>query len=116
MDTAEFYQVYDYTDKTFIGVNGAAHHDVGDGHHEYGKVIQKVGGSVKIQRLDGTEAAFALGNRYKFAEVTKNKATGEVSVVVSTSDAVLGENTHPGEASHLVIHYRGVGIACFIFN
>ncbi len=116
MDTAEFYQVYDYDDKTFVGTNGAKHHDVGDGHHEYGTVVKKVGSSVRIRRLDGTEASFALGNRYKFAEVTKNKATGEVSVIVSTADAVLGENTHPGEGSELVIHYRGVGIACFIFN
>lgn len=118
MDITQFYQLYDYGDNTFID-NTGVHYDEGSESrvHLFGTVSVKEGdSSIKLTLPDGSKRSIELSSGYQFIEVTKNKQTGELSIKKSNVGAVLAENTHPGEASRIVLHYRTSGIGCFIFN
>lgn len=117
MDVKQFYQLYDYGDKTFAAADGKHQQDSASICHHMGKVVLKDNTSIKIQYPDGSYGAFELSSGYyKFAEITKDKRTGEFKAVGATHEAILSEDTHPGEGSTVFIHYRGAGIACFILN
>jgi len=117
MDITQFYQLYDFGDKTFAAPDGKHQQGTASIYHHMGKVVLKDNTSIKIQYPDGSYGAFELSSGYyKFAEITKDKRTGEVKAVGATHEAILSEDTHPGEGSTVFIHYRGSGIACFILN
>lgn len=78
-------------------------------------VVYKDDTSVKVKFADGAYGAYELSS-YKFVEVTKNKQTGEVILRPTTHEAIRSEATHPGAGSRILVHYRGIGIGCFIFN
>lgn len=115
IDTTQFYQVYDYDDNAFMNATGYA--TTTDRKYYIGKVVYRDDSSVKIQILDGTYRSFQLkSGAFRFVEVTKNPSNGELSVKPSTYEAILSEETHPGEGSTVIIHGRGMGIGCYIYN
>lgn len=114
IDTTSFYQVYDYGDNAFMNSTGYA--TTTDRKYFIGKVLQRSGSSVQIQLPDGTKRVFELSTgAYKYVEVT-NKKAGEVLVKPATYEEILSEDSHPGEGSTLIIHGRGMGIGCYIYN
>lgn len=114
IDTSSFYQVYDYGDNAFMNSTGYA--TTTDRKYYMGKVLQRSGSSVQIQLPDGTKRVFELSTgAYKYVEVT-NKKAGEVLVKPATYEEILSEDSYPGEGSTLIIHGRGMGIGCYIFN
>ncbi len=113
MNVEFFHQIYDYGDETFIEADGYNEIDGGI-RYIYGTVVAKKNNTVKLLLPDGSNRVYELSD-YACAEITKT-AKGDVVVAASDPNAIMAESTHPGEASRLVIHGRGRGIGCFIFN
>lgn len=123
MNCQETFQLYDYGDDKFIDEINGYYQDHGmEQYHVMGTVEYKDDTAIKVRLrtpAGTTETrAFELSaGYYKYIEITKNALTGDPMFEISTSNAILSEETHPGEASEVLIQYRsGGGMVCVIFN
>lgn len=113
MDITQFYQLYDYGDKAFVAPLGTDGNEFSA--HVFGTAVSKTDSALKIRLLDGSERTFRIDS-YAKVKISNAPATGEVFVENGSMGDIYTEETHPGKASKILLHYRGIGIGLFIIN